>query len=99
MLHLLVEFAGSNGNTERPDKPVVDAYTRRAPATRTTVKTIANPRMVYKPGVRQFKFWFGSGLDTSGQLVTPLMTPAFDVLRINHALGFRRWWSRHEMLN
>ena len=78
----------SNGHRERPRESVLDSYTKRAPATQTTVKTIANPRMVYKAGVHQFKYWTGRALDSSRQIVAKTTTPVFDQLRINH------YWSR-----
>src|SRR3984957_11527401 len=57
--------------------------------TRNSVKSIANPRMIYKPGVRQCKYWVGQGLDTSRRRVTRGRTmPVLDLLRINH------YWSR-----
>jgi hypothetical protein len=54
------------------------------------VKSIVNPRMVYKANVHQFKYWLGRGLDTSRRFVVPSTTrhPELDVLRINH------YWSR-----
>lgn len=81
-------FFGANGHIQRPTGSAVDCYTRRAPISQTTVKTIANPRMVYKARVHQFKYWRGGGLDTSGRAVGPSSTPVLDVLRINH------YWSR-----
>jgi len=79
---------GANGHRKRPHASVLDSYTKRAPASQTTVKTIANPRMVYKAGVHQFKYWTGCARDTSSQVVVKTTTPVFDQLRINH------YWSR-----
>ena len=73
---------------QRPAAPVTEAYTRCAPPSQTTVKTIANPRLVYKVGVHQSKFWTGHAQDTAGQTAGRSITPVFDVLRINH------YWSR-----
>jgi hypothetical protein len=81
-------FFGANGHVQRPAAPVIEAYTRCAPANPTTVKSIVNPRLVYKPGVHQFKYWQGHGRDTAGQIVDRLTPPVFEVLRINH------YWSR-----
>ena len=81
-------FFGANGHESRPDLPVTEAYRRRAPASRTTVKTIANPRFVYKVGVHQFKFWGGPALDTARRRVIDMLPAALDRLRINH------YWSR-----
>jgi hypothetical protein len=79
---------GSNGHLRRPDLPVTEAYLRRAPLRRTTVKTIANPRLTYKIGIHQFSYWLGRGLDTSRQVVVRGREPVLDRLRINH------YWSR-----
>lgn len=81
-------FFGSGGHDRRPELPVTEAYLKRAPLSRTTVKTIANPRMVYKVGVHQFKYWLGDALDPSRRLVIKDMEPILDALRINH------YWSR-----
>src|SRR5262249_44733634 len=55
-------FFGANGHQRRPARPVIESYTRRAPLRQTTVKTIANPRFIYKVGVHQCKYLCGSGL-------------------------------------
>lgn len=68
--------------------PVTQAYLKRAPLSRTTVKTIANPRMIYKVGIHCSKYWIGESLDTSRRLVRGGLPPVLDVLRINH------YWSR-----
>jgi len=81
-------YFGSNGHGQRPATTVTESYTRCAPSSTTTVKTIANPRLVYKPGVHQFKYWAGVGRDTAGQISGRQATPVFDRLRINH------YWSR-----
>lgn len=81
-------FFGSGGHDTRPALPVTEAYLKRAPLSRTTVKTIANPRMVYKVGVHQFKYWLGEALDPSRRRVAKNQQPMVDVLRINH------YWSR-----
>lgn len=81
-------FYGSSGHVERPEIPVVEAYTMRAGPDVTTVKTILNPRMVYKIGVHQSKFLSGEGLDTHRRTIVPGMSPRLDILRINH------YWSR-----
>lgn len=60
----------------------------RAGIDRTSVKTVANPRFVYKVGVHQFKFWQGQALDVARRHVAPGMTPQLSPLRISH------YWSR-----
>jgi hypothetical protein len=82
-------FFGSGGHNARPHLPVTEAYLKRAPLSRTTVKTIAKPRMVYKVGVHQFKYWLGEALDPSrSKVVKGHHEPNLNVLRINH------YWSR-----
>ncbi|RAZ90568.1 glycosyl transferase [Mesorhizobium hawassense] len=81
-------FYGSSGHIERPRSPVVEAYTMRAGPDITTVKTIVNPRLVYKPGVHLSKFLLGEGMDTHRRIIAPGMLPELDILRINH------YWSR-----
>ena len=81
-------FYGSGGRQQRPDLPVTLAYDRRAAFTQTTVKSIVNPRLVYKPGIHQSKFFVGHVTDTSGQTVVRESQPVFDRLRMNH------YWSR-----
>jgi hypothetical protein len=81
-------FFGSNGHASRPALPVTEAYTMRAPlAVTTTVKSIADTRLVYKPGVHQHKYWLGSARDSSRRIVAHAEA-SLDVLRINH------YWSR-----
>ena len=59
-------YFGSGGHSQRPLEPVTLAYRQRAPLSqRTTVKTIANPRFVYKVGVHEFKFWGAEARDTA----------------------------------
>ena len=64
-------FFGSNGHASPPNVPVTEAYTMRGTSDRTTVKTIVNPRLVYKVGVHQFKFWHGQALDVARGRVAP----------------------------
>ncbi|MDR3459436.1 MAG: glycosyltransferase family 92 protein [Verrucomicrobiae bacterium] len=78
---------GANGHAQRPPA-VLEAYTRSSPTKFLTVKTIANPRQIYKLQVHQFKYWRGRGLDTAGQVVDRSATPVYDQLRMNH------YWSR-----
>lgn len=81
-------FFGANGHVTRPALPVTAAYLRRAPLSHASGKTIANPRLIYKIGFHQCKYWRGADLDTSRTPVVPGRTPVLDVLRINH------YWSR-----
>jgi Glycosyltransferase family 92 len=81
-------FYGSGGHDARPQMPVTEAYLKRAPLMRTTVKTIADPRQVYKVGVHQFKYWWGDALDPARRNVVKHQEPVLDLLRINH------YWSR-----
>ncbi len=82
-------FFGSGGQEARADAPVTLTYRMRAAvADRTTVKTIANPRRVYKAGVHTFKFWGGEARDTAARRITAGMPAVVDTLRINH------YWSR-----
>ena len=82
-------FFGSGGQAQRSPAPVTLTYLRRAPLTaRRTVKIIANPRLVYKVGVHEFKFWGAEARDTARRLVAQAADPVFDTLRINH------YWSR-----
>ncbi len=82
-------FFGSGGHRTRPRRPVTESYLVRGPLTRSSVKSIVNPRMIYKVGIHQCKYWVGHGLDTSRRRVTPeRTTPVLDMLRINH------YWSR-----
>jgi hypothetical protein len=81
-------FFGSGGHVSRPAMPVTEAYVKRAPLSRTTVKSIVNPRLVYKVGVHQFKYWYGEALDCSRRPVRHNTEPVLDTLRINH------YWSR-----
>lgn len=81
-------FFGSGGHTRRPTTPVTLTYRQRAPLTRRTVKTIANPRFVYKVGIHEFKFWGAEPRDTARRPIVANAGPVFDRLRINH------YWSR-----
>lgn len=81
-------FFGSAGHQTRPDVPLIEAYTRRAPFSVTSVKTIVNPRLVYKVDVHVSKFWAGENLDTARRRIVSDMQPVMDLLRINH------YWSR-----
>lgn len=81
-------FFGSGGHEGRPKLPVTEAYVKRAPLSRTSVKTIANPRLVRVAGVHRPKYWLGDALDTSRRRVETGDVPVLDVLRINH------YWSR-----
>lgn len=81
-------FFGSSGHRARPALPVTEAYRQRAPIARNSAKTICNPRLVYKPGIHQCKYWLGEALDTARLPVGPGREPVLDRLRINH------YWSR-----
>jgi hypothetical protein len=87
-IEIFQAFFGSNGHVHRPRQSVIKSYTRRAFLTQTTVKTIVNPRMVYRVGVHQFKYLIGRSLDISRQTVLPKTTARLEGLRINH------YWSR-----
>ena len=83
-------FFGSGGHVSRPASPVTEAYLKRAPTTiKTTVKTIANPRMVYKVGVHNSKYWHGEARDGARRrVVSAEIGAVLEPLRINH------YWSR-----
>jgi hypothetical protein len=81
-------FFGSSGHDTRPALPVTEAYLKRAPLSRTTIKTIANPLMIYKVGVHQAKYWLGDALDSSRRAIVKDQESTLNVLRINH------YWSR-----
>jgi hypothetical protein len=81
-------FFGSNGHTSRPALPVTEAYLKRAPLSRITAKTIANPRLIREVDVHQSSYWRGRGLDTERRIVVTGREPVLDTLRINH------YWSR-----
>ena len=81
-------FFGSDGHRARPALSVTEAYRKRAPLTRHSAKTICNPRLVYKLGVHQCKYWLGQALDTARRPIGPGREPVLDRLRINH------YWSR-----
>lgn len=79
---------GSGGHATRPALPVTEAYLKRAPLSQTSVKTIANPRLIYKVGIHVSKYWSGDSLDTLRRPIRRGLSPVLDVLRINH------YWSR-----
>ena len=79
---------GSSGHDARPALPVTEAYLRRGPSSVTMIKTIANPRIVYKVGIHQFKYWLGVGRDPLRRVIVDGQEPSRDILRINH------YWSR-----
>lgn len=87
-VHVWQAFFGASGHQTRPDLPVPLAYTMRAPLSQSTIKTIANPRHVYKAGIHDMKFWSGVSLDSAGRTFRHGLTPVLDSLRINH------YWSR-----
>lgn len=88
-VHVWQYFFGSGGNATRPVAPLLDSFTRRAPwTTRTTVKTIVNPRAVHRVGVHTSKFLWGHSVDTLRRRVEDGTPPVFDLLRMNH------YWSR-----
>lgn len=81
-------YFGSNGYEQRPPRPIVASLTRRAPLTRMTAKTIANPRWIYAiRNVHVFKYRRGEALSTNRQKLDS-SNPALEVLRLNH------YWSR-----
>jgi hypothetical protein len=82
-------YFGSAGHRRRPAGPVVEAFTRRAPLTHISVKTIANPRWIHAiRDVHTFKYWRGAALDTRRRPLHAPGDPPLDVLRLNH------YWSR-----
>ncbi len=81
-------FYGASGHQLRPEIMVTEAYKYRAGLQQTTVKSIVNPRFVYKPGVHQTKYWEGVALDLLRRPVTNGSEPTLERLRINH------YWSR-----
>jgi hypothetical protein len=82
-------FFGSGGHDRRPEAPVTFSYLKCAGPGQTTVKTIANPRMVYKVGVHLTKFWGGKEAhDTQRRSIAQGLEPVLDKLRVNH------YWSR-----
>ena len=72
----------------RPALPVTEAYLKRAPLSRTTAKTIANPRLIRRVGVHRSHYWRGIALDSERRVVGAGNAPVLDTLRINH------YWSR-----
>jgi hypothetical protein len=82
-------YFGASGHDQRPEGPLVEALTRRAPLTLTSVKTIANPRWIYAiRSVHYFKYWAGEALDTNRQPLRRGYSVVLDRLRLNH------YWSR-----
>lgn len=84
-------FFGSARHETRPAGPLLENFTRRAPAdVQVGGKTIANPRMIRairSPHV--FHYWSGGAVDTAHRsLAAGRATPVFDRLRYNH------YWSR-----
>lgn len=80
---------GSGGQVQRPNTSVSLTYRKRAPlAQQSTVKTIANPRLAYKAGIHEFKFWGADARDTARHRIADAAGPVVDRLRINH------YWSR-----
>ena len=80
---------GSSGHRERPQGPLLEAFTRRADFSLASAKTIANPRWIRAMhNVHEFKYWAGEALDTDRRpLLRGKMGP-LDRLRVNH------YWSR-----
>jgi hypothetical protein len=82
-------FFGSGGHQTRPALPVTEAFRDRAPwSAWTGIKSIVNPRMIYKVDIHTSKYWLGGGLDTLRRPIGKRSEPALDTLRINH------YWSR-----
>ena len=82
-------YFGASGHRARPPGAVVEAYTRRAPLTHVSAKTIANPRWIYRiRNVHVFKYLFGDALDTDRNQLIHGGVGALDRLRLNH------YWSR-----
>lgn len=81
-------FYGSSGHQRQPEGSILEAYTQRGPLSVTTVKSIINPRRVYKPGIHVSKYWSGDALDTQHRTIVHGLSPVLDLLRINH------YWSR-----
>ena len=81
-------YFGSNGHARRPPALVLEAFTRRAPHSLWTAKTIVNPRHVYKVGIHTSKYLIGDASDTARRSWDAAHVPVWDRLRINH------YWSR-----
>lgn len=82
-------YFGTSGFRRRPVEGVVASYTRRAPLSMASAKTIANPRWIYAiRNVHEFKYWAGLSLDTARRPLSHGVPCAGDVLRLNH------YWSR-----
>lgn len=81
-------FFGSAGHATRPAVPTTRAFVRRAPLSRLSAKTIANPRWIYSiRNVHSFKYWAGVATDTDKVPYSPQRV-RLDKLRLNH------YWSR-----
>jgi hypothetical protein len=88
-IHIWQAFYGSSGHVSRPESPVTEAYLHRAPLTTTSIKSIANPRLIYRVGIHESKYVCARASDTSGRsFKSGINNPTLDVLRINH------YWSR-----
>lgn len=88
-VHAWQHFFGSSGHLAAPGGPLLEAYRMRARIeTKTTAKSIVNPRAVRQPGVHQSKYWWGDSVDTDGGPVNDAAPKPMDLLRINH------YWSR-----
>lgn len=81
-------FFGSSGIDARPPVPITRAFTKRAPLSRASAKTIANPRWIYAiRDVHAFKYWRGTAVDTDMKPFDASKV-RLDKLRLNH------YWSR-----
>ncbi len=80
---------GSSGHRERPQGPLLEAFTRRADSSLASAKMIANPRWIRTiRNVHEFKYWTGEALDTDRRPLTRGKLGPLDRLRLNH------YWSR-----
>jgi hypothetical protein len=79
-VHVCQAFFGAPGNDERPKLAVPLAFTTRAHDPET-IKTIVNPRHVYKAGVHNMKFWPGMCVDSAGREFARGQVTALDHLR------------------
>jgi len=81
-------YFGSAGHRKRPPVPITKAFTMRASLSKTSAKTVANPRWIYAiRNVHLFKYWANVGVSTDGREFDP-ETVYLDKLRLNH------YWSR-----
>jgi len=82
-------YFGSSGHRERPEGPLLEAFTRRADFSLASAKTVANPRWIRAiRNVHEFKYWAGEALDTDRRPLTRDRMGPLDRLRVNH------YWSR-----